>query len=254
MSQGGRVIAEGRLAETVKRSAPATIEAQNRIVVACRRCPRLVRYRERVAQEKVARFRGWTYWGRPLPGFGNAEARLLVVGLAPAAHGGNRTGRMFTGDRSGDWLFRALWKAGFANRAASVSRDDGLMLRDAYITATVRCAPPGNRPTPEEFRRCRPYLVGDLGLLPRLQVAVALGAVAWTGLLTAWADAGHAVPRPRPRFSHGARVDLGPLVLLASYHPSQRNTQTGLLSEAMFDSVFRTARDLLREDSSEAHR
>ena len=154
---------------------------------------------------------------------------------------------MFTGDRSGDWLFRALRKAGLANRAASVSSDDGLVLRDVYITATVRCAPPDNRPAPEEFHRCRPYLVRDLELLPRLRVVMALGGIAWAGFLRAWSEAGHVVPRPRPRFSHGARVDLGPLVLLGSYHPSQRNTQTGLLSEAMFDTMFRTARALLRE-------
>lgn len=232
----------------MKPSEAATIDALNRIVLDCRRCPRLVRYRERVAKEKVARFREWTYWGRPLPGFGDPEARVLVVGLAPAAHGGNRTGRMFTGDRSGDWLFRALWKAGFASRGTSVSREDGLVLRDAYITATVRCAPPDNRPRPDEFRRCRPYLVRDVELLPRLRIVVALGAVAWTGFLKSWAEAGHLVPRPRPRFSHGARMDLESLVLLGSYHPSQRNTQTGLLSQAMFDKVFRKARELLRKE------
>ncbi len=206
-----------------------------------------MRYREAVARAKVARFRDWTYWGRPVPGFGDPLARLLIVGLAPAAHGGNRTGRVFTGDRSGDWLFRALCKAGFANLPTSVSADDGLRLRDAYVVAAVRCAPPQNRPTPEEFRRCAPYLVADLELLPNLEVIVALGQVAMSRFLQAWQGAGRSVPKPRPRFGHGRVVPLDGATLVTSYHPSQRNTQTGLLSERMFDAVFREAARILAE-------
>ncbi len=224
----------------------AALGALNAEIVGCRRCPRLVRYRERVAREKRAAFTDWTYWGRPLPGFGDPEARLLVVGLAPAAHGGNRTGRMFTGDRSGDWLFRALHRAGFASRATSTSRDDGLVLRDCRVTAAVRCAPPGNRPTRREFARCQPFLEREIKILePRLRVAVLLGGVATDAFLRAWRATGHEVPRPRPRFRHGGSWDLPPITLVASYHPSQRNTQTGTLTEAMFDAVFREARRVL---------
>lgn len=205
-----------------------------------------------MARTKVARFRGWTYWGRPVPGFGDPRARLLVVGLAPAAHGGNRTGRVFTGDRSGDWLYRALWKAGFANQPTSTSREDGLRLQDCYIAAAVRCAPPGNRPSRAEFERCRPYLAREIGLLRNLRVVVALGGVAWDGFLKAWIETGHTLPRPRPRFAHLARADLEDIALLGSYHPSQRNTQTGLLSEGMFDEVFRRVRSELRK--SDPHR
>lgn len=194
---------------------------------------------------KRAAYRDWTYWGRPLPGFGDPRARLLIVGLAPAAHGGNRTGRMFTGDRSGDWLFRALHRAGFASQPTSVARDDGLALTDCYVTAAVRCAPPGNRPVPGEFARCRPYLVRELALLPRLRAVVALGGSAMDAFLRAWSDLGHALPRPKPAFRHGATVELPPVTLLLSYHPSQRNTSTGRLTEAMFDEVFRDARSVL---------
>lgn len=221
-------------------------------IAACRRCPRLVRYRESVARTKVARFRDWTYWGRPVPGFGDPGARLLILGLAPAAHGGNRTGRVFTGDRSGDWLFRALHRAGFANQPTSRSRDDGLRLTDAYIAAAVRCAPPGNRPTPAEFARCQPYLEEEIALLRNLRVVVALGQVANDRFLRAWAATGHSIPRPRPSFGHARAVDLGAVTLIASYHPSQRNTQTGLLSEAMFDRVFRLAQRALEEGGSPA--
>ena len=214
-------------------------------IVSCRRCPRLVRYREEVAREKVARFRDWTYWGRPVPGFGDSQARLLIVGLAPAAHGGNRTGRVFTGDRSGDWLYRALHRTGFANQPVSHSRDDGLRLRDAYVSAAVRCAPPANRPTPAEFARCEPFLEGEISLLPRLQVVVVLGRVAMDRFLRAWHAAGHPMPRPKPVFAHGRVTNLGAVTLVASYHPSQRNTQTGLLTEEMFDAVFRAVRGVL---------
>ncbi len=224
----------------------AALEALNAEIVGCRRCPRLVAYRERVAREKRAAFLDWRYWGRPLPGFGDPDARLLVVGLAPAAHGGNRTGRMFTGDRSGDWLFRALNKAGFANRPTAVSKDDGLELRDCRITAAARCAPPQNRPSRREFANCQPFLEREIRILePRLRVVLALGGVAMDAFLGAWRGTGHEVPRPRPRFRHGGTWELPPITLLASYHPSQRNTQTGKLTERMFDGVFREARRVL---------
>jgi len=224
-------------------------------IIACRKCPRLVRYRESVARTKRAAFRDWEYWGRPVPGWGDPAARLLVVGLAPAAHGGNRTGRVFTGDRSGDWLYRALCRAGFANRPTAVSRDDGLELRDCYIVAAVRCAPPANKPTRAEFARCQPYLEREAMLLPNLRVVVALGGVAMARFLSAWRATGHAVPTPAPKFSHGAISSLSPITLIASYHPSQRNTQTGLLKEAMFDKVFRSARRILEgaSDSGRPH-
>lgn len=230
-------------------AASRSVNELNGLIVDCRKCPRLVRYRERVAREKVARFRDWTYWGRPVPGFGDPRARVLIAGLAPAAHGGNRTGRVFTGDRSGDWLYRALYRAGFANRPTSVSADDGLRLFDAYIVAAVRCAPPQNRPTPEEFRRCAPYLVRELELLTNLKVVVALGQVAMDRLLRAWAASGRPVPRPRPAFGHGRTFPLEGVTLVTSYHPSQRNTQTGLLTEEMFDAVFRGVRRLLNPPS-----
>jgi len=232
--------------------APRTLEELNRLIVACRKCPRLVRYREAVAREKVARFRDWTYWGHPVPGFGDPEARVLVVGLAPAAHGGNRTGRVFTGDRSGDWLYRALFRAVFANRPTSVSIDDGLSLTDVYIAAAVRCAPPQNRPTPAEFRNCEPYLVRELQLLTNVQVIVALGQLATDRVLRAWREAGAETLSPKPRFAHGRTFGLGRVTLLASYHPSQRNTQTGLLTEPMFDQIFRRAKRILHDTSPAA--
>ena len=210
-------------------------------IVACRKCPRLVRYREHVARTKRAAFRDWDYWGRPVPGFGDPDARVLVVGLAPAAHGGNRTGRTFTGDRSGEWLYRALYGAGFSNQPTSVSKDDGLILRDCYIAAAVRCAPPQNKPTRIEFARCQPYLEREVMLLQNLRVVVALGAVAMDAFLRTWRAIGHEVPSPVPNFRHGGTWQLAPLTLLASYHPSQRNTQTGRLTQAMFDRVFESA-------------
>lgn len=215
-------------------------------VVKCRRCPRLVAHRETMALAKVRRFREWDYWGKPVPGFGEAKARLLVIGLAPAAHGGNRTGRIFTGDRSGDWLYRALHRFGFASQPTSVSRDDGMRLVDCFITAMVRCAPPGNKPLPVEFNRCRPFLVEELRLLKQVRVVVALGKVAFDGYLRACRDFGHEQPPPRPSFGHGRlyRLPWG-VTLLASYHPSQQNTQTGKLTAPMFDSVFAKARKLL---------
>ena len=211
-------------------------------VVACRRCPRLVAWREEVARRKRAAFVGWGYRGRPGPGLGAPPAPQYVLGLAPAAHGGNRTGRVFTGDRSGDWLYASLHRCGFANQARSESSSDGLRLCDAYVAAAVRCAPPANRPTVEERESCAPFLVREVGLLTRLRVVVALGGFAWDAALR------HLGPvRPKPRFGHGAETPLpGGGRLLGSYHPSQQNTFTGRLTQDMFDSVFRRARDLLR--------
>jgi uracil-DNA glycosylase family 4 len=199
-----------------------------------------------VARVKRRAFRDQTYWGRPVPGFGDPHARLVAVGLAPAAHGGNRTGRIFTGDRSGDWLYAALHRHGFANQPTSVGRDDGLRLQGAYVTAAARCAPPGNRPLPIELDRCRPYLAAEIESLREARVILALGSIAWASVLHVWAEAGHAPPRPRPRFGHGAQVLLGPdlPVLLGSYHPSQQNTLTGRLTHSMFDGVLRRARAL----------
>ena len=245
-----------------------------RCVVDCRLCPRLVEHRERIAREKRAAFAAQRYWGRPVPGFGDAKARLLLVGLAPAAHGANRTGRMFTGDRSGDWLYRALRRAGFANQARSVARDDGLELRDAYVTAAVRCAPPGNRPTPAERENCRPYLEREIDLVdasgPGIRVIVPLGQFAYDQVLRIYRARGYPVPSPKPRFAHGREFPLGPPAgagdgvsrstaadataasrqardpfLLASYHPSQQNTFTGTLTEGMLDTLFARAREIL---------
>jgi uracil-DNA glycosylase family 4 len=212
-------------------------------IVECRACPRLVEWREQVARERRAAFREETYWGRPIPGFGDPRARVLVVGLAPAAHGGNRTGRVFTGDRSGDWLFAALHRAGFANQPHSVRRDDGLALRDCYVAAAVRCAPPANKPTPEERDACRPFLVEELGLLPRVRAIVCLGGFAWEAALRVLRDRGHE-PAAKPRFGHLAEADVGPYRLLGCYHPSQQNTFTGRLTEPMIDAVMARARAL----------
>ncbi|HEX2128809.1 MAG TPA: uracil-DNA glycosylase [Solirubrobacterales bacterium] len=216
-----------------------------RRVSECTLCPRLVAWREEAAAEPPARFRGEEYWARPLPGFGDPAAGLVVVGLAPAAHGGNRTGRMFTGDRSADWLYRALHRAGFANQPTSEHRDDGLRLTGAFVTAVVRCAPPANKPTPLERDTCLPYLAEELGLLTRATTLLALGSFAWDGALRALAAIGHAAPRPKPRFGHGAEATVGPYTLLGSYHPSQQNTFTGKLTEPMLDAVFARARELV---------
>lgn len=217
-------------------------------VVRCRACPRLVAWREEVAREKRRAYRDEEYWGRPVPAFGDPDARLLVLGLAPGAHGANRTGRMFTGDGSGDWLFRALHRAGFASSATSRSRDDGLELSDAVVTAAGRCAPPSNRPLPEELGRCAPFLLRELRVLRHVRVVLALGAIAWDAYLRAVPDFGGEVPRPRPRFGHGNLVRSGlPHVLLGSYHPSRQNTSTGRLTERMLDDVLGTARALLDE-------
>jgi uracil-DNA glycosylase family 4 len=202
----------------------------------------LVGWRELVAREKRASFADETYWGRPLPGFGDPDASVLIVGLAPAAHGGNRTGRIFTGDRSGEWLFGSLYRTGFANQPTSTAPGDGLQLSGAYIGAVVRCAPPANKPTVDERDRCLPYLVSEMELLSRLRVVVALGSFAWDGVLRACA--GRGVPKPKPRFGHRAEAMVGDLTLVGSYHPSQQNTFTGKLTEAMLDSVFERAREL----------
>jgi uracil-DNA glycosylase family 4 len=225
---------------------PAALAVLCGEVVACRRCPRLVAHRERMARDKRRAFREWDYWGRPLPGFGDPAARLVVIGLAPAAHGGNRTGRIFTGDRSGDWLYATLHRFGFANQPTSAHRDDGLHLTDAWVTAAARCAPPDNKPTPDEFANCRPFLVRELQLLRRVQVVVALGRTAFDAFWAVRQVGGHTPPRPRPQFAHAQVYPLGDLTLIASYHPSQRNTQTGMLTQAMFDTVFATARQLLQ--------
>jgi uracil-DNA glycosylase family 4 len=217
-----------------------------RDVVGCRRCPRLVGWREESAANPPRRFRGEPYWARPLPAFGDPEARVLLVGLAPAAHGGNRTGRIFTGDASGDFLFAALHAAGFANQARSASRDDGLALSGVLVTAAARCAPPGNRPTPAEFDRCRPYLVREIAALPRLRVVVALGGLAFDRTLKAFRSAGLEIPSPRPQFAHGSEARIGPYALLGAYHPSQQNTFTGRLTRPMLERVFRRARALSR--------
>jgi uracil-DNA glycosylase family 4 len=213
-------------------------------VHACRRCPRLVEWREASAAAAPRRFQGENYWARPVSGFGDPDARLAVVGLAPAAHGANRTGRMFTGDRSGDWLYAALHRAGYANQPASVRGGDGLRLRGAYITAVVRCAPPANRPAPAERDNCLPYLRRELELLESCQTIVALGAFAWEGALRALRALGVKTPRPKPRFGHGAEADFGGWKLLGCYHPSQQNTFTGRLTEPMLDRIFARTREL----------
>jgi uracil-DNA glycosylase family 4 len=220
-------------------------------VVVCRACPRLVAWREDVARAKVARFADQAYWGRPVPGFGDPAARVMILGLAPAAHGGNRTGRIFTGDRSGDFLFASLHRRGFANQPTSVSRDDGLRLIGAFITAVNRCAPPANKPTPQERDRCLPFLEREIMVLRRLRVIVALGSFAWDGALRALAGLGHTA-RPKPRFGHGAEEAVGPFTLLGCFHPSQQNTFTGKLTSAMLDDVFTRARDLASHRSARA--
>jgi uracil-DNA glycosylase family 4 len=213
-------------------------------ISSCTRCPRLVEWRERTAADPPKRYRGERYWARPLPGFGDARARIAVVGLAPAAHGGNRTGRVFTGDRSGDWLYAALYRAGLANQPESVSRDDGLRLKGAYVTAVNRCPPPQNRPTTEERDNCLPYLVRELRLLRSARVIVALGSYAWTGSLLALGELGAEVPRPRPKFGHGAEAEIGEWSMVGCFHPSQQNTFTRRLTEPMLDAVFARAREL----------
>jgi uracil-DNA glycosylase len=219
----------------------------NQEVIECRLCPRLVEYREQVAAEKRRAYKDWTYWGRPVPSFGDPAARLLILGLAPGAHGSNRTGRMFTGDRSGDFLYRALWQNGFANQPESVSKDDGLALTDAYITAPVRCAPPDNKPEREEFLRCRPFFDRELQSLPNVRVVVVLGGIALDNYLSALQGRGLIASRSAYRFAHGAEYEThqGGPVVLCSYHPSQQNTSTGRLTAGMLREIFARAREIL---------
>lgn len=207
-------------------------------IVACRRCPRLVAFREQVAREKRAAYRNQSYWGRPVPGFGDPKARIVVVGLAPGAHGANRTGRIFTGDRSGEFLYAALHRKGLASQPHSVARDDGMSLSDVFITCPVRCVPPDNRPSPAEIVACAPFFTRELSALHRARVLVALGSIGWKACLDHLARAGETIPRPRPPFAHAAEVKVGRFVLLGSYHVSQQNTQTGRLTPAMFDAVL----------------
>jgi uracil-DNA glycosylase len=217
------------------------LPALDAAIADCFACPRLVAWREAQARTKVARFRDEPYWGLPVPGYGDERARILLVGLAPAAHGGNRTGRVFTGDQSGDFLWRAMHAVGLADRPESRRADDGLTLHGARVAAAVRCAPPANKPTREEQATCRPYLVRELALLPELRVIVALGAIAWDAALRALATAGQPAPNPRPRFGHAAEAVIGPLTLLGSYHPSQQNTFTGRLTPPMLEGVLARA-------------
>jgi uracil-DNA glycosylase family 4 len=226
------------------RATSQSLTALQDEIIACRLCPRLVDWREQVAREKVRRFADQEYWGKPVPGFGDPQARLLVIGLAPAAHGGNRTGRVFTGDRSGDWLFRALHKASFASQPASIHRNDGLRLRDCYVSAAVRCAPPENKPLPAEIANCRPYLLRELELLTRIRVIVSLGRLAFDAAIASAGLEDNA--SPRPRFTHEVEARLcGGIRLIASFHPSQQNTFTGKLTEPMFDRIFNRARAIV---------
>jgi uracil-DNA glycosylase family 4 len=214
----------------------------------CTLCPRLTSYCREVAKEKVKRFKDWEYWGRPIPGFGDPQAQLYVLGLAPAAHGGNRTGRVFTGDRSGDWLYEALYAFGFSNQPESIHLEDGLRLQNCFVAAAVRCAPPANKPTKEEFETCRSFVVQELVLLRHIQVVVALGKIAFDEYLRTCQSMGKALPSPRPKFSHRAEYRLPwHVTLLASYHPSQQNTFTGTLTRPMFHSVFRRAKNLIEQ-------
>jgi uracil-DNA glycosylase family 4 len=217
------------------------IEAE---VVDCRRCPRLVAWREQAAREAPRRFAGQEYWARPLPGFGDPAARILILGLAPAANGGNRTGRIFTGDSSGDFLWAGLHRAGLASQPTSVARDDGLRAIGCWVTAAVKCAPPGNKPLPSERGNCTPYLVRELATLDRVRVVLALGAFAWDAAVSTMAAIGSPVPRPKPRFGHGAEARVGTWTLLGSYHPSQQNTFTGKLTPAMLDDVVGRAKEI----------
>ena len=210
-------------------------------ITRCRRCPRLVEWREQVAADPPRRYRCESYWARPVPGFGDPEARIVLLGLAPGANGSNRTGRMFTGDRSGDWLYAALHRAGLASQPEAIDRSDGLTLRDCWITAVVRCAPPANKPTPAERDECLPWLERELALLGRAKVIVCLGSFAWDGALRALRGMALGIPRPKPRFGHGARATVGDYELLGCFHPSQQNTFTGKLTEPMLDAVFAQA-------------
>jgi uracil-DNA glycosylase family 4 len=214
-------------------------------VVDCTKCPRLVEWRKEVGENPPARFRDESYWARPVPGFGDPFARVLIVGLAPAAHGGNRTGRIFTGDRSGEWLFRALHRAGFANQPESHRIGDGLKMNDCYVAAAVRCAPPQNKPLPSERDNCLPYLEREAAVLKKLKVVVALGAFAWMCALRVLKSTGAVLPRVAPKFGHGVEIGVPPFLLIGSYHPSQQNTFTGTLTEKAFDDIFKRVREVI---------
>lgn len=223
-----------------------SLSSLNKQIVTCRACPRLVEWREHIAKVKTKRFSDWTYWGKPIPGFGDPNAQLLLVGLAPAAHGGNRTGRMFTGDESGNWLFRALHKSGFANQEESVARDDGLKLTNCYITATCRCAPPQNKLLPQEIKNCRPFILQEFQLLKNLRVIVGLGKIGFDAAFDCVKELGWTDLKSRPKFSHGTVAQLNTsLTLIGTYHPSQQNTFTGKLTEKMLNSIFTKARKIL---------
>jgi uracil-DNA glycosylase len=222
-----------------------SIASLQKRIIACQSCPRLVQWREDVAREKVRRFADEEYWGKPIPSFGDPRARLLLVGLAPAAHGGNRTGRMFTGDESGNWLFRALYDAGFANQPASTHRNDGLVLTDCYITATLRCAPPQNKPLADEVAACAPFIMKEMMLLSRVQVVIGLGKIGFEAALRAYREIGRIDFKKMPRFGHGVAYVFGDLTVLGSYHPSQQNTFTGKLTREMLGGVFGAARSAL---------
>ncbi len=231
-----------------RRLKARTLTALNREIIACKKCPRLVTYREKIAREKKRMYRDDDYWGKPLPGWGDPTARIFIVGLAPAAHGGNRTGRIFTGDSSGDFLFAALYRAGFANQPTSVARGDGLQLTDVYIGAAARCAPPDNKPTPQEFANCFPYLMREFELLKNVRVLIGLGAIAFHAILRVLEAQGLALPPPRPKFGHNVLYRIDKYAVIAAYHPSQRNTNTGLLTASMFDAVFENAKRALARD------
>jgi uracil-DNA glycosylase len=228
---------------------PTSLSAVRNAIITCERCPRLRTYCQEVGRQKKAAFRQDVYWARPVPGFGDPKARILVLGLAPAAHGANRTGRVFTGDgvgASGDFLISALKRADFANISTSQRTDDGLVLKDVYIAAAVRCAPPANKPLPEEVGRCLPHLINEIDHLPNLQVVVALGKIAWDAWFKLLIARGHALPRPRPVFAHGATWTHNGITLVGAYHPSRQNTNTGVLTPRMYDAVLRTVGGLLR--------
>jgi uracil-DNA glycosylase family 4 len=231
-----------RAAVSLAAADAADLHALDAAIASCRACPRLVAWREEQARTKVARYRDEPYWGRPVPGYGPATARILLVGLAPAAHGGNRTGRVFTGDQSGEFLWQALHAQGLSDRAVSRRADDGLQLHHTRVAAAVRCAPPANRPTPAEQAACRPYLVREIELLGDLRVVVALGAIGWDAALRTLGALGHPTPRPRPAFAHGAEARIGSVTLLGTYHPSQQNTFTGRLTQQMLQAVLASAR------------
>lgn len=226
-----------------------TLKELQTSIVACQKCPRLTAWRKKISEEKVRRFANCDYWGKPLPGFGDAHAEVLIAGLAPAAHGGNRTGRIFTGDKSGDWLFRALWKAGFASQAESISRRDGMKLTNCFITACCRCLPPQNKLLLEEIRNCRPFLLEEITLLKKVKVVIGLGKIGFDAIVACYRELGLLKAERKPKFGHGAVFHLNNSVtLIGSFHPSQQNTFTKRLTESMFDAVFEKAKSVLLED------